>query len=105
PLRRHRRLPFPRYQSHRFFCPECGTYVWSQYAGGRLAPCRFVRVGTLDEPDRHPPDVHIYTGSKQPWVLIPQDAPRFQEFYELGDVWPESSLVRMEPYWRDRPNH
>ena len=32
---------------------------------------RFVRVGTLDEPDRLPPDIHIYTSSKQPWVVIP----------------------------------
>lgn len=56
----------------------------------------------LDEPDHHPPDVHIYTGSKQPWVPIPQDAPRFEEFYNIRKVWPESSLARMEPYWRDR---
>jgi hypothetical protein len=94
---------FPGTSHTAFFCPKCGTYVWSQYVGGRLASCWFVRVGTLDEPDRHPPDVHIYTSSKQPWVLIPQGAPRFQEFYKLGDVWQESSLVRMEPYWRDRP--
>ena len=87
-----------------FFCPDCATYVWSQYPseGGWLGDCWFVRVGTLDEPDRHPPDVHIYTGSKQPWVLIPQGAPRFEEFYDIGEVWPESSLARMEPYWRDR---
>lgn len=95
---------FPGTSHTAFFCPECGTYVWSQYAVGRLASCWFVRVGTLDEPDRHPPDVHIYTSSKQPWVLIPKDAPRFQKFYRLGNVWQESSLVRMEPYWRDRPN-
>jgi hypothetical protein len=31
---------------------------------------RFVRVGTLDEPDRLPPDIHIFTASKQPWVVI-----------------------------------
>ena len=78
--------------------------VWSQYVAGRLASCWFVRVGTLDEPDRHPPDVHIYTSSKQPWVLIPQGVPKFQEFYKLDDVWQESSLLRMGPYWRDRPN-
>ena len=87
-----------------FFCPKCGTYVWSQYVAGRLASCWFVRVGTLDEPDRHPPDVHIYTSSKQPWVLIPQGVPKFQEFYKLDDVWQENSLLRMGPYWRDRPN-
>ena len=32
---------------------------------------RFIRVGTLDEPDRLPPDIHIFTSSKQPWVVLP----------------------------------
>ncbi len=44
----------------------------------------------------------FYTSSKQPWVLIPQDAPSFEEFYRIRDVWQESSITRMEPYWRDR---
>ncbi len=86
------------------FCPNCGTYVCSQYVAGRLAPCWFIWVGTLDEPDRHPPGVHIYTSSKQPWVVIPQEAPRFEEFYGISDVWRKSSLARMEPYWQGDPN-
>src|SRR5438552_10065309 len=47
-------------------CPRCHTAVWSNY-GGRTKLC-FVRVGTLDEPATFPPDVHIYTRSKLPWV-------------------------------------
>ena len=27
---------------------------------------RFVRVGTLDEPDRLPPDIHIFTRRSSP---------------------------------------
>mgnify|MGYP003297728319 CR=1 FL=1 len=34
----------------------------------------FVRVGTLDDPDRLPPDIHIFTASKQPWVVLPPGA-------------------------------
>ena len=50
-------------------CPTCRVAVWSNYGGGGdLA--RYVRVGTLDEPDRLPPDIHIFTMSKQPWVVL-----------------------------------
>ncbi len=31
---------------------------------------RFVRVGTLDELDRLPPDIHIFTASKQAWLVL-----------------------------------
>src|SRR3954449_2104571 len=47
-------------------CPACGTALWSDY--GHRPALRFVRVGTLDEPDALPPDVHIYVRSKLPWV-------------------------------------
>src|SRR5512134_549026 len=39
-------------------CPRCRVALWSHYAGAGAA-VRFVRVGTLDEPDRLPPDIHI----------------------------------------------
>jgi hypothetical protein len=51
-------------------CPKCRIAAWSNYAGAGPA-IRFVRVGTLDEPDHLPPDIHIFTASKQPWVVIP----------------------------------
>jgi hypothetical protein len=56
----------------------------------------FVRVGTLDEPDRFPPDVHIYTQSKQPWVMLPAGARAFSEYYKSGDVWGAESLARRQ---------
>jgi hypothetical protein len=69
--------------------------VWSHYAGAGEAVC-FIRVGTLDEPDRLPPDIHVFTSSKQPWVVIPPDAPAFEQFYKAQDVWPEESLARRQ---------
>jgi hypothetical protein len=56
----------------------------------------FVRVGTLDEPDRFPPDVHIYTQSQQPWVVLPDGARAFSEYYPLREVWSADSLARRE---------
>ncbi len=74
-------------------CPRCRVAVWSNYPGGGDA-VRFVRVGTLDEPDRLPPDIHIFTASKQPWVVLPPGAKAVAEFYELDKVWPPESLAR-----------
>jgi hypothetical protein len=74
-------------------CPSCRVALWSNYSGAGDA-VRFVRVGTLDEPDRLPPDVHIFTLSKQPWVILPPGVPAFPEFYELDKLWPKESLER-----------
>lgn len=74
-------------------CPHCGIALWSNYAGaGSLM--RFIRVGTLDNPDHLPPDAHIFTASKQPWVIIPEGTYNFPEYYERDKVWPADSLAR-----------
>jgi hypothetical protein len=74
-------------------CPTCRVALWSHYAGAGDAVC-FVRVGTLDEPDQFPPDIHIFTASKQPWVLLPPDVPAVPEYYDRGEMWPAASLER-----------
>ena len=74
-------------------CPKCHIALWSNYAGAGDA-VRFVRVGTLDEPDRLPPDIHIFTSSKQPWVVLPSDTPAVEEYYERTAYWPKESLER-----------
>jgi hypothetical protein len=74
-------------------CPTCRIALWSNYSGAG-DKVRFVRVGTLDEPDRLPPDVHIYTASKQPWVVLPPGAPAFAEYYKSAELWPAESLER-----------
>jgi hypothetical protein len=74
-------------------CPQCRLALWSHYAGaGPLLS--FVRVGTLDEPDRLPPDIHIFTRSRQPWVVIPPGARAVPEYYERDECWPSESLAR-----------
>ena len=74
-------------------CPICRVAVWSHYAGAGDA-VRFVRVGTLDDPDRLPPDIHIFTASKQPWVVLPAGAPAVPEYYDRDEYWPAASLER-----------
>ena len=76
-------------------CPKCRIAVWSNYAGAGTA-IRFIRVGTLDEPDHLPPDIHIYTSSKQPWVILPPGVPAVPEYYDRKQYWPAESLARRE---------
>ncbi len=76
-------------------CPQCRITVWSHYAGAGDKVC-FVRVGTLDDPDACPPDIHIFTDSKQPWVVLGEAVPAVAEFYRRDAYWPEESLAR----WR-----
>ena len=73
-------------------CPRCRTAVWSDY--GRRQVLRFVRVGTLDTPASLPPDVHIYTRSKLPWIALPPGVPAFEAYYDPQKVWPAASLER-----------
>jgi hypothetical protein len=74
-------------------CPRCRIAVWSNYAGAGDLVC-FVRVGTLEEPDRLPPDIHIFTASKQPWLQLPPGSPAVAEYYKAADFWPRESLER-----------
>ncbi len=74
-------------------CPRCRIALWSNYAGAGPV-VKFVRVGTLDEPDHLPPDIHIFTASKQPWVVISTGVPAVPEYYEREKYWPAESLAR-----------
>ena len=74
-------------------CPTCHIAIWSNYAGAGDG-IRFMRVGTLDEPDRLPPDIHIFTMSKQPWVILPEGVPAVREYYKPREMWPKASQDR-----------
>jgi hypothetical protein len=76
-------------------CPHCRIALWSHYAGAGPV-VSFVRVGTLDQPDAMPPDVHIFTDSKQPWVLLPPGTPALPEYYDRDALWPAASLQRRQ---------
>jgi hypothetical protein len=53
-------------------------------------------VGTLDQPDQLPPDIHIFTASKQPWVVIPVGHTAVPEYYDARQHWPAESLERRQ---------
>ncbi|HZP20885.1 MAG TPA: GFA family protein [Bauldia sp.] len=73
-------------------CPTCEVALWSHYGGNEKIA--FVRIGTLAQPAALTPDVHIYTRSKQPWVVIPEGVPAFEAYYDSKKLWPAASLER-----------
>jgi hypothetical protein len=76
-----------------FRCATCQVAIYSRYT---RAGIRFVRAGTLDDPSRVTPDVHIYTRSKLSWVALPDSVPAFATYYDTNKLWPPASLDRLE---------
>ena len=76
-------------------CPACQVAVWSNYADAGDA-IHFVRVGTLDDPAALPPDIHIFTMSRQPWVVLPEGARSVPEFYDARTEWTAETLSRFK---------
>ncbi|MGI9219690.1 MAG: GFA family protein [Woeseiaceae bacterium] len=76
-------------------CAKCGFGLWTVYHAA-LKGSLFLRAGTLDNPAAFPPDVHIYTRSKQPWVQIPDDVPSFEAYYDFRKTWSTDSQQRFK---------
>ena len=85
-------------------CSKCRVAVWSNYAGAGDS-VHFVRVGTLDNPDRLPPDIHIFTESKQPWIVLAPGAPAVPEYYDRNTYWPKESIERRAALLARKPQH
>ncbi len=78
-------------------CPACHVVIFSHYASQarRLA---FVRVGTLEQPALCPPQVHIFTTTKLPWLLLPPDQPQVPEYYRRAEIWQPEALARWQRF-------
>ena len=76
-------------------CTDCYVALWSQYSG-LGDQVLFIRAGTLDEPDQMPPDIHIFTRSKQPWVILPEDVRVCEKYYKWQEEWPQEAQARRE---------
>lgn len=76
-------------------CQVCRIALWSHYSSAGPV-VTFVRVGTLDNPDILPPDIHIFTVSKQPWVVLPPDVPAVPVYYDREKYWSPDSLRRRQ---------
>lgn len=74
-------------------CLSCKTTLWSNY-GAAKDSVYFIRVGTLNTPDACPPDIHIFTSTKQKWVKLNCSVPVMDEYYQRSMYWPKESIER-----------
>lgn len=59
-----------------WFCEYCGTRVYHQSA--RSSQSITLKGGTLDDTGSLEPVAHLWTGRKQPWVILPPGVPAFE---------------------------
>jgi hypothetical protein len=62
---------------HCAFCPDCGSRLWHEAAGG--AETISVKGGSLDEALDVSEAIHVWTSRKLPGVLIPENAAQFPQ--------------------------
>jgi len=74
-------------------CVACKSALWSHYGAAR-DKVAFVRVGTLEKPNLCPPDIHVYTSTKQQWVKLSDRTPVVEEFYRRSTFWPAEAIAR-----------
>lgn len=82
-------------RSRRALCQQCGTVFWSNDGRWGYAVSD-VRIGTLDFPGIMEPDLHSFVGSKLGWFELPKDAKSTKGHFNYKEVWPKSSLQRLE---------
>lgn len=55
------------------FCPDCGVRIYHKGTEAVLS----IKAGTVDDRTRFLPEAHYWTSRKQPWVVIPEEAPAY----------------------------
>ncbi|KAI8943331.1 hypothetical protein NX059_001348 [Plenodomus lindquistii] len=75
-------------------CARCKSELWSNNSlGDAIAD---LRVGTLDYPSLMEPDLHMFVDSKLEWLILPPGAKVAPKSFDLKDLWPKSSLDRLD---------
>lgn len=62
-------------QVWRSFCPACGTPL--VYEAARWAAEVHINIGTLDEPARFAPTMHVHVAEQLPWLKLADRLPRY----------------------------
>lgn len=75
------------------FCATCHTRVFN--TNTRRPGLAVVRAGTLDDSDKLNVVAHIWVKRKQPWIVIPDGVPHWQEHAPAPEF--AAALIRAEP--------
>ena len=80
----------------RVVCPSCLIRLWSQ--NSKRPGVITLRAGTLDDSETVVPGMHIWTESRQAWVVIPDDVPAYARQPDTADEWLRHlTPVRVDP--------
>lgn len=60
-----------------YHCAACVGRLYS--TNSRWPGMAMVRAGTLDGSEHLTPALHMFTSTKQPWILLPDDVPCYEE--------------------------
>ena len=65
-------------RAERRFCPACGSQLtfWSDAHPDEMD----VSLGTMDHPEDHPADRHVWANSRLPWLRLDEHLPAYAEF-------------------------
>lgn len=70
-----------------FACPKCHSRIYGRNDQRRGVV--IIRAGTFDHNRTIVPDVHLWTRSKQPWIVIPALARSLETQPESAEGWTE----------------
>ena len=59
------------------FCPNCGGQLFWEYAAE--SNVIYLTVGSLDQPERFEPELHVWTSSRVPWLRLEDKLPEHAE--------------------------
>lgn len=68
-----------------YFCKICGTRIY--HAGANRPGMVTIKGGLMDNAADLVPVAHIWTASKQAWVVLPGDVPQWQRQPETPEEW------------------
>jgi hypothetical protein len=76
-------------QVWRSFCPACGTPL--VYEAARWADEVHINIGTLDEPARFAPTMHVHVAEQLPWLKLADRLPRYARSSHNAEPLPADS--------------
>lgn len=79
----------------RGFCSDCGTPLLGRYLIPAFSDWLLVTVGSLDHPERTPPQRHFGIESQLPWLAIHDDLPR--ERYQESFIESQADEAKSNP--------